>query len=224
MDVFQVVAPFIVFVLSLVVIVTPVGVFNLLVPKDKGTVRAGQNLAYGPSPRQTLDIYRPEGGGEGLPVIVFCYGGAWFKGHKGAYAFVGRSLAAGGAVAVVIDYRLVPKVQFPDFVEDTAAAIRWTAGNIASHGGDPAKLCVLGHSAGAYNAVMAVLGDRGLPVRGLVGMSGPYDFLPFRTRATKRAFGNWPRPGGNPAREPCARRCSTHAADGGCGGSYRETR
>lgn len=194
MDVFHAAAPFIVIVLSWMVIVTPVGVFNLLVPKDRGTIRSAKNLSYGPSLRQTLDIYRPEGGGEDLPVIVFCYGGAWFKGHKEAYAFVGRSLAANGVVAVVIDYRQVPKVQFPDFVEDTAAAIRWTAANIVNHGGNPRKLCVLGHSAGAYNAVMAVLGDARLPVVGLVGMSGPYDFLPLRTRVTKRAFGNWLRP------------------------------
>jgi acetyl esterase/lipase len=88
---------------------------------------------------------------------------------------------------VVPDYRLVPRATFPGFVEDSAAAVAWTQKNIGRHGGDPARIMLAGHSAGAYNAAMVALdpkwlkaagGDAGA-VRGVAGLAGPYDFLPL---------------------------------------------
>lgn len=157
-----------------------------------------RDVAYGRHPRQTMDIYAPPGGGGGRPVVFFIYGGSWANGSKESYAFVGDALAARGFVTVIADYRLVPEVRFPVFIEDGAAALRFVHDEIARFGGDRRRVYILGHSAGAYNAMMLTL-DRsylaraGLPssfIRAAAGLSGPYDFLPLDLDVTRAAFGN----------------------------------
>lgn len=157
-----------------------------------------RDVAYGRHPRQTMDIYVPPGGGTGKPIVFFIYGGSWANGAKESYAFVGDALAARGFVTVIADYRLVPDVRFPVFIEDGAAALRFIRDNIARYGGDPRRLHLMGHSAGAYNAMMltldkSYLARAGLPsstIRSAVGLSGPYEFLPLELDVTKAAFGN----------------------------------
>jgi acetyl esterase/lipase len=103
-------------------------------------------------------------------------------------------------VTVIPDYRLVPEVRFPAFIEDCAAAVRWAADHAAEHGGDASRIVLVGHSAGAYNAMMLALdadylrgaGVDAARVRGVVGISGPYDFLPFDVDSTRNAFGQAP--------------------------------
>jgi len=158
---------------------------NSLTPGDGGTVRVATDIAFGSDPRQMLDIYTPEGVTK-APVVVFFYGGSWNSGRRQDYAFAARALAAQGFVVVVPDYRLVPQVKFPAFVEDGAAAVAWTRAHIAEHGGDPARIGVTGHSAGAYIALMLALDPQwlakaGAPgtIKAAVGLAGPYDFLPF---------------------------------------------
>ncbi|APE28138.1 alpha/beta hydrolase [Aurantiacibacter gangjinensis] len=179
--------------------ISPLHTFNTLVPKDGGSAKVASDIGYGDHPRQQLDIYAPETDGDlsGAPVIVFFYGGSWNSGTRSGYDFAGRALAAEGFVTVVPDYRLVPEVRYPAFLEDAAAAIRWVRRNIAEHGGDPDRIVVVGHSAGAYNAAMMALDERWLgedrrAIRGLVGLAGPYDFLPLDTDSTRAAFGEWP--------------------------------
>ena len=145
-----------------------------------------------------MDIYVPQGGGTDRPVVFFIYGGSWANGSKETYAFVGEEFAARGFVTVIADYRLVPEVRFPVFIEDGALALRFVRDNIARYGGAPRQVHVIGHSAGAYNAMMLTLDRRylaaaGLPsryIRSAVGLSGPYDFLPLDIEVTKAAFGN----------------------------------
>jgi acetyl esterase/lipase len=131
-------------------------------------------------------------------VVVFLYGGGWDSGNKAEYAFAGAALARHGFVAVVPDYRLYPEVRWPAFLQDSAAAVAWTKAHIADYGGDPADLFLMGHSAGAYNAVMLAVDRRWLgavgldparDVRGVVGLAGPYDFLPLRSAELKTIFG-----------------------------------
>ncbi|WP_406853734.1 alpha/beta hydrolase [Alsobacter sp. KACC 23698] len=178
------------------------GVYNAVIPADDGASLKASGVAYGPDPRHRLDVYGPgAAAGRGAPVALFVYGGSWNSGDRGDYAFVGRALAARGVVAVVMDYRLVPQVRFPGFVEDVALATRWVKAEIGRHGGDPRRVFAMGHSAGAYSAAMAALDPRftraaglaGRPYRGLVGLAGPYDFLPLDASATVAAFGQWPR-------------------------------
>jgi acetyl esterase/lipase len=177
----------------------PVALFNSLVPKDPATDRAAKGLAYGSDPRQRLDVYQPAGGARGAPVVVFFYGGSWAEGTRAGYGFVGRALAARGLVVVVPDYRLLPEHPYPDFVEDGAAAVRWAEEHAGDFGGDPRKIVLAGHSAGAYIAAMLAVDERWLggargAVKGLVGLAGPYDFVPGDSPETERAFGSWPDP------------------------------
>lgn len=172
---------------------------NALTPGDGGVVRRVDGAAYGPDPRQKLDVYAPEHAPGPLPVIVFVYGGGWNSGDRGGYAFAARALAARGFVVVVPDYRLVPAVRFPAFVDDAAAAIRWTVDHVAASGGDPTRIAVAGHSAGAHIALLVTL-DRhylaaaGAPgaIKAAVGLAGPYDFLPFDAQSAIDAFGAAP--------------------------------
>ncbi|MFO1034740.1 MAG: alpha/beta hydrolase [Hyphomicrobiales bacterium] len=167
-------------------------IFNALAPQDAGGKLLAQNLHFGPHPRQTVDVYVPETAGP-HPVLVFVHGGSWASGSKDDYGFVGRAFAARGYVAVLSEYRLVPEVKYPGFVDDTAAAITFASENAPSWGGDPQKLFVVGHSAGAYNAVQAVFRRKlEQKVRAMVGMSGPYDFLPLDDVASINAFSGVP--------------------------------
>jgi acetyl esterase/lipase len=178
---------------------SPLKSFDALVPKDRGGVRVASAMPYGEGPRQMLDVYAPRGAhaGDGHPVVVFFYGGSWSSGTRTGYAFVGKALAARGFVTIVPDYRLVPDVRYPAFVEDGAAAIRWAKRHVADYGGDPRRMVLAGHSAGAYIAAMLAVDPRWLgpdraAVRGLIGLAGPYDFVPFDVDASRAAFGGWP--------------------------------
>jgi acetyl esterase/lipase len=180
---------------------SPLRTFNAVVPKDRGVEAVVRGAAYGAHPRQRLDIYRPRRTGRGgaaaegpLPIILFLYGGSWQSGAREGYGFAARALAARGFVVAVPDYRLVPEIRFPAFLEDGAAALRWVSANAGRLGGDPARVVLVGHSAGAYNAAMLALDPRWLgedrrAVRGLVGLAGPYDFLPLDGPVTIAAFG-----------------------------------
>ena len=174
---------------------SPLKTFNALVPKDAGVAIVARNQIFREGPRGRLDLYAPRRRSEApLPVIVFFYGGSWNSGTKDGYAFVGRALASRGFLVAIPDYRLVPEVRFPAFLEDGAAAVRWVRAHAARHGGDPDRIVLAGHSAGAYNAAMLSLDPRWLgpdraAVRGFVGLAGPYDFFPFDQPASVAAFG-----------------------------------
>ena len=120
-------------------------------------------------------------------------------GDKNNYEFAGRALAALGYVVVIADYRLVPDVEYPSFIDDCALAFNWTVEHVAAFGGDNTRIALMGHSAGAYNAAMLALDKRYLSlhrhrIRCLVGLSGPYDFFPFDGPISLRTFGLVPNP------------------------------
>lgn len=178
-----------------------VDVLNSAIP-DSGFHRTA-GIAYGPDPRQRLDVYRPVPVREDAPVVVFFYGGRWQSGARGDYRFIGEALTAMGAVAVIPDYRLYPEVIFPAWMEDGAEAVNWARRNAARFGGDPNQILLVGHSAGAHTAALLVLDERyleaaGVPrsaILGAVGIVGPYDFLPFEDADLRALFGpppGWP--------------------------------
>lgn len=174
----------------------PLRVLNALAPAGTHTRTAG--VAYGPGPRQRLDVYRPASAAPpgGWPVVVFFYGGSWNRGERADFAFVGEALAARGLLALVADYRLYPEVRYPDFLRDCAAALAWGLGHAQQLGGNPRRVVVMGHSAGAYNAAMLALDARWLQptghapreLAGFVGLAGPYDFLPMTNPDAQPVF------------------------------------
>jgi acetyl esterase/lipase len=185
---------------SLMAACSPLTTFDRLVPKDRGGERVAGDIAYGPDARQRLDVYAPRGEcAAPRPVVVFFYGGSWNSGTRRGYAFAARALAARGFVTVVPDYRLVPEVRYPAFVEDGAAAVRWATEHAGAYCGDGRSIVLMGHSAGAYIAAMLAvdprwLGETRSAVKGLVGLAGPYDFAPFDVEASRAAFGDAPDP------------------------------
>jgi acetyl esterase/lipase len=176
---------------------SPLTIYNTLAPADREGVSASSDVAYGDHPRQKLDVYIPATRVTGAPIVVFFYGGSWNSGDKADYAFVGKALASRGFVTVVADYRLVPEARFPAFLDDSARTVVWAHRNASKFGGDPKRLFVVGHSAGAYNASMIALDGRYLQalgaspsiIRGAALLAGPYDFLPLEVDSTKAAFG-----------------------------------
>jgi acetyl esterase/lipase len=182
---------------------SPVALLNALAPRA-GVTRV-LDLAYADGPRHGVDIYAPNPVRPGAPIVVFFYGGGWAAGQREMYRFVGASLAAHGVVAVIPDYRIYPAAHFPDFIEDGARAVIWARMQGPAYGGDPARLFLMGHSAGAQIATLlsldpawlATVGlDPARDVAGTIGLAGPYDFLPLEGPTMQAIFGppqDWPR-------------------------------
>jgi acetyl esterase/lipase len=176
---------------------SPVGLLNAMAP-DEGIV-SQTDIPYGPGARQRLDVYRPAPARDKAgrhPVVVFFYGGGWEDGDRAVYRFVGATLAACGVVTIIPDYRVYPDVTFPAFMEDAAQAVAWTRRHIGEFAGDPDRLFIMGHSAGAQIATLLVFDREYLqaagiasPVAGVIGLAGPYDFLPLRSSTLKAIFG-----------------------------------
>jgi acetyl esterase/lipase len=165
-------------------------------------IQLTQSIAYAERSRHRLDVCRPRGVAA-APVIIFFYGGAWQSGYKELYRYVAKALARRGYVAVVPDYRIYPEVCYPEFLDDGALVVRWVKDNIARFGGDPNKLFLKGHSAGAHIAAMLSIDarwlgkvglDPGRDITGLIGIAGPYDLMPLRNEKLKVIFGGVDRP------------------------------
>jgi acetyl esterase/lipase len=168
-----------------------------------GVLRIAEGVVFDKANGVKLDVWAPKSKAKAkLPVLVFFYGGGWYAGERAYYGFVGKAYAAKGFVVVMTDYRKVPQVRFPAFNEDGANAVRWVQDNIEKFGGDPKRVTLAGHSAGAYIAMMLTLDERYLRnagvtpgfVRATAGLAGAYDFLPFDSVRSINAFAKWPKP------------------------------
>lgn len=174
-------------------------------------------ISTGEHPAQKLVVWGPESRSPDdppLPVIVFAHGGSWRSGDPEDYGFLARAFVPRGFVVVLAGYRLVkesaPDGVYPAMIEDTARVVQWTHEEIAQYGGDPSRITLAGHSAGAYNVVMTTfetswLARQGIDsntLAGVVGLSGPYDFYPFDSESTIAAFG--------PASDPEATQVFNH--------------
>lgn len=172
-------------------------------------------LEYGGLPRQRVDIYsmpssaaplsgvnamstaRAAGERTLKPVVIFFYGGSWTYGSRQDYSFVAKAFLDAGYVVAIPDYRLSPEVTYPVFLHDSAAAVRKVIEQAREFGGDPDRIVLMGHSAGAYNAAMVAMDKRLLPdtdrrrIRGVVGLASPVNFLPIQLPQARVAF-NWP--------------------------------
>lgn len=156
---------------------------------------AAADIAYGPHPRQQLDIYRPNGEGS-FPVLVFVHGGGFVLGDKGdaanwTNANVGRMAARAGFLGVVINYRLAPEFGWPAGSEDVALAIAWLGDHAVEHGGDSGKIVLAGTSAGSVHiaGALKLASDAVQKIRGLVLLSGLYGYTPLEDR-DERYYGD----------------------------------
>jgi acetyl esterase/lipase len=173
---------------------SPLTALNALARTD--TYRPTVGVVYGPLQRQKLDVYTPTVGAApaGWPVVVFFYGGSWNSGERADYKFVGEALAGRGILVLVADYRLYPEVRYPEFLRDSALAVAWGLEHAQALGGDPARVFVMGHSAGGYNAAMIALDSRWLAATGhrpaelaaWIGLAGAYEFLPLEPGSPAR--------------------------------------
>ena len=152
---------------------------------NRGKPPPDASLVFAPANQLSLDVYRPQGDArQPAPVVVFFYGGSW-RAVAEQYRFVGQRLARNGVLAIVADYRTYPRTTFPGFMHDAAQVVAWTKRNSARHGGDPRRVFIAGHSAGAQIAALLgtdtryleKAGVRGGDIAGVIGLSGPYDFV-----------------------------------------------
>ena len=157
-------------------------------------------LSYGSTPRQKFDLFIPHAPASSACAIVFLYGGSWQNGDRADYHFAAQGLIKTGCAVAIVDYRLYPEVSYPAFVQDSAAAFVWLKNNAASYGINPSNIYLAGHSAGAYNVAMVALhprflkeaGGRTADIKGVIGLAGPYDFLPFTSKNIISLFSTAP--------------------------------
>jgi arylformamidase len=116
--------------------------------------------------RQVLDVYAPAGA-KGLPVVFWIHGGGWQAGDKSSVQLKPQVFVDRGFVFVSTNYRLLPNVEMGVIIRDIAKSIRWVHDHIAEHGGDPQRLLVMGHSAGAQLAALVCTDGRYLKAEGL---------------------------------------------------------
>ncbi len=151
------------------------------------SLRGDRDVAFGPTAEETVDIYLPAKSGRATPVQVFYHGGYWRSFKASDFAFVAERLVEAGAIAVIVNYALVPSVRIGELVRQCRAALAWVHANIGRYGGDADRIYVSGHSAGGHLvaalAAMAPLAGepdtRGL-LQGGVAISGLYDLEPIR--------------------------------------------
>lgn len=152
---------------------------------NRNSAEPDATVVYDATRNLSLDIYRPRDAGPEAPVVLFFYGGSWQMGTRAQYRFVGSRLAERGVVAIVADYRTWPAAGFPAFMGDAARAVRWTLDHAREQGGDPQRVYIAGHSAGAQIAALLGTDARHLDaverrpqdLAGVIGLSGPYDFV-----------------------------------------------
>lgn len=145
--------------------------------------RSEADVPYGPHPRHRLDIYRAVPG-DAAPVHVFFHGGYWRSGDKANFAYLGASLAEQGITTVIPNYELCPEADLGQVVRSARQAFAWVAAHAGAQGGDPGRLTLSGHSAGAHLCAAILCGEEmdrlapGIAVRGATFLSGAFDPTP----------------------------------------------
>lgn len=163
-------------------------------------VKTERDVKYGAADRNLLDVFMPETTSPSRPVLVFVHGGGFIAGNKRGpgspfYDNIMLWAVKNGFVGVNMTYRLAPQSPWPAAAEDLSAAVRWVADNIASRGGEPARIYLMGHSAGAihvatYLAHPEFWGPKGNGVAGAIIVSALYDMTSVpASDGTKAYFG-----------------------------------
>jgi arylformamidase len=145
------------------------------------------DIAYGPHARQRLDIFPPPPASRPSPIAVFFHGGFWRSRDKSDYSYVANGLAGLDAAVALVNYPLCPSASLDEIVRSARMSIRWLIDHAGEFGGDPRRIYVMGHSAGAHLAAMCCCGDGSdayeLPegaIKGALLSSGLYELEPTR--------------------------------------------
>jgi acetyl esterase/lipase len=160
-----------------------------------------RDLRYGPHERHLLDLHHPrEVGSQSAPILLFVHGGGFVAGDKSLpgrfyYDNIAAWCAGNGMLGANMTYRLAPQHAWPSAAEDVAAAIDWLREHASKHGGDPERIFLMGHSAGAvhaasYVATRALHQAGGPAIAGCILLSGFYDLV--AGPASKAYFGDDP--------------------------------
>jgi len=153
------------------------------------------DVPYGNSPRETLDIFMPEGDGP-FPVHVYIHGGYWMSREKSDQRFLARPLVEAGAVFILVEYDLIPNVRMADIVRQCRDAVAWVYDNAVDIDADPGRIHVSGHSAGGHLVAMLAQTDwlahadvsQNL-IRGGCAVSGIFDLEPIRQTYMQETLG-----------------------------------
>lgn len=140
--------------------------FALLSAAQAQEVKKNIPYAQPAHERQVLDVYSPKDA-KNLPVVFWIHGGGWQTGDKTSVQLKPQFFQDQGFVFVSTNYRLLPDVDMGTIVRDVAKSVRWVHDHIAEHGGDPERVFVMGHSAGAQLAALICTDDRYLKAEGL---------------------------------------------------------
>ena len=147
----------------------------------RSAVSMKADIAYGDGPSEAVDLFFPDKTGAPCPVHMFIHGGYWRAFSKSDYSLVADTVVAAGAIAVIVDYALMPTVRMATLVDQVRRAKQWVLDNIAQYGGDPEQLAISGHSAGAHLATTLFQHDRGPSrVRSALLLGGLYDLKPLQ--------------------------------------------
>jgi triacylglycerol lipase len=175
--------------------------YGPLQPKEPyAGVKVTRDIKYGADERHLLDVFVPEAPATSpRGVLMFVHGGAFTAGNRRSppggpfYDNIMLFAARSGLVGVNATYRLAPQHQWPAAAEDLGVAIRWVGENIAAHGGDPARVYLMGHSAGAVHVASYVAhrqfhGPKGIGLAGAILVSGLYDLTSMRPGPPEKAY------------------------------------
>jgi acetyl esterase/lipase len=176
---------------------------NLRVKRPDAGPRVVKDLRYGPEERHVLDVYAPPGA-RGLPVVFWIHGGGWQAGDKSDVAAKPAFFNDRGFVFVSTNYRLLPKVDMATLTGDIAKSLKWVHDHVAEFGGDPGRVLVGGHSAGAQLAALVCVDERYLKaegfslgmIRGCIPVDGDTYDIPaiIETEETRRRVHGQPPP------------------------------
>ncbi|MEP9399099.1 alpha/beta hydrolase [Mesorhizobium sp. KR2-14] len=148
------------------------------------------DVAYGADPTETVDLFFPAVRQESMPVHMFIHGGYWRMFSKRDYSYVAETVTKAGAIAVIVDYALMPSVRMATIVDQVRRTKRWIVDHIAEFGGDPARLTVSGHSAGAHLATFLFNeAERPSSIQAALLLGGLYELEPLQSSFLQSEIG-----------------------------------
>lgn len=154
----------------------------------RATLRSQRHIPYGDAPAEHLDLFFPASQSGPAPVHLFIHGGYWRAFAKEDFSFIADTVTAAGAIAAIIDYGLMPAVRMETIVSQVRRATQWLAAHAPSFGGDPTRLTISGHSAGAHLCCY-LLTPPSAPIQAALLVSGVYDLKPLQSSFVQPEIG-----------------------------------